>query len=43
MAAARNLTLATCAAALLAGAASAQGYYDRPYSNRAYQDRPASN
>jgi hypothetical protein len=27
----RNLILATCAAALLAGAASAQGYYDRPY------------
>jgi hypothetical protein len=43
MAAARNLTLATCAVALLAGAASAQGYYDRPYSGRSYQERPASN
>ena len=42
MAAARNLTLAICTAALLAGAASAQGYYDRPYSARAYQERPTS-
>jgi hypothetical protein len=40
MPAARNLTLAICTAALLAGAASAQGYYDRPYSARAYQERP---
>ncbi len=42
MAAARNLTLAICTAALLAGAASAQGYYDRPYSARTYQERPTS-
>jgi hypothetical protein len=42
MAATRNLTLAICTAALLAGAASAQGYYERPYNARAYQDRPTS-
>jgi hypothetical protein len=36
----RNLTLVSCAAALLAGAASAQSYYDGPYRGRDYQDRP---
>jgi hypothetical protein len=42
MTATRNLTLAISAAALLAGAASAQGYYDTPYRARADAAAPSS-
>lgn len=42
MTATRNITMAICAAALAAGAASAQGYDQGSSRGREYQDRPSS-